>query len=204
MTTKDNLVQESIFINSNYSFYKHLKFVIYQSDLVAKEILSKNVSSEYNGITRLLPLISGKAVYLNKSLINLDNTEDFEIRIETLENQYDFENTAENEKVVDLKYEHIHFSSIFEKQFISWWEEDIKNRVNRKYNGLKNANSICQFARQVRNSFGHSGINVTVNNCTEPVWNGLNLKANNGIDIYSVLSIADLINLWLEFEHNEL
>ncbi|SDM02548.1 hypothetical protein [Kriegella aquimaris] len=203
MTTNNNLVMKWISIKSDYSFYTHLKLVIIQSDLVAKEILSKSVNSEYNGITRFLPIISRKAVYLNKNIINLDNTEDYEIGIKTQENQYDFENPAQKGKVVDLAHEHIHLSSIFEKQFINWWEEDIKNRIHEKYNGLKNASPICQFTRQVRNSFGHSGINVTANNCMDPIWNKLNLKATNGIDIYAVLSIADLINLWIEFEHDE-
>jgi hypothetical protein len=181
-----------------------LKLVINQSDLVAKDMLSKNANAKYNGIVRLMPIISRKAVYLNKNLINLNNSEDFEIRIESQKKQYDFENPAENEKVVDLEFEHIHLSSIFEKQYINWWEEDVKNTINQKYNGIKNANSICQFARQVRNSFGHSKISVTAENCTDPIWNGLNLKNKNGKDIYEVLSIADLINLWIDFENEEL
>lgn len=200
----NQLEQKSIYVTKNHSYYKHLKFVIYQSDIVAKDILSKNTKSEYNGVTRFLPFISGKSVFLNISTINLDNSNDFEIRTQKTKNKYDFNNPRENEKVVDLKYEHVHLSSIFEKQFINWWETNIKNKISYKYNGLNNANSICQFARQVRNSFGHSKINVTTNNCAEPIWNGLNLKNNNGEDIFKVLSIADLINLWIEFEKEEL
>jgi hypothetical protein len=63
---------------------------------------------------------------------------------------------------------------------------------------------MCQFATQIRNSFGHSQVNVTANNCADPIWNGLNLKNKNGKNIYSFISIAGFINFWIEFEKNEL
>jgi hypothetical protein len=52
--------------------------------------------------------------------------------------------------------------------------------------------------------FGHSQVNVTVSNCPYPIWNGLNLKNCNGQNIHSLLTIADFINFWIEFENLEL
>lgn len=68
----------------------------------------------------------------------------------------------------------------------------MKERVLSKYQILNNVNSFCQYARQIRNSVGYSKINVTVTNCDEPIWNGLNLKLNNGMDIYSIMTILQL------------
>lgn len=194
---------EQVFINESFSYYNGLKHVIKQADLINKEIFSKN-DKPYNGIFSLLSHISKKTVFCNINLIDFSNTDDYEIQRQIQDGIYSESRAESNHKIIDLIYEHEQFTSVLEKQFIKWWEEDIKERVTQKYNGIRNANSVCQFARQIRNAFGHSQINITVSNCDDPIWNGLNLKDNNGKNIYEIMSIADFINFWIEFEQLEL
>ena len=199
----DKFPIEQTFIKANFSFYKNLKFIIKQGDIVNKEIFSRK-EREYNGIYALEALISEKSVFCNSNLIDFENNNEYEIQRQEQEGPIDIINPESNQTVVSIIYEFEQFTSVLEKQFIKWWEEDVKNRIITKYGDLKKASSICQFARQIRNSFGHAQINITVNNCPDPIWNSLNLKNYNGQNIYSLLTVADFINFWIEFEQEEL
>lgn len=194
---------EQFYVKSTLSFYKNLKFVIKQADIVNKEIFSRENRS-YNGIFSLEAFVSKKTVFCNANLIDFNNQDDYEIQLQEQVGNIDIQNPESDQTVVSIVYEHEQFTSVLEKQFIKWWEEDVKDRIVVKYGELKNANSMCQFARQIRNSFGHSQVNVTAHNCPDPIWNGLNLKKNNGKNIYTLLTVADLINFWIEFEESEL
>ena len=195
---------EQFYIQSTFSFYKNLKFVIKQADIVNKEIFSRE-NKNYNSIFSLEAFVSQKTVFCNANLIDFNNNDDyFEIQLQQQVGNIDIQNPESNQTVVSIVYEHEQFTSVLEKQFIKWWEEDVRDKIITKYGELKNANSMCQFARQLRNSFGHSKINVTANNCLDPVWNGLNLRNNNGKNIYTLLTVGDIINFWIEFEKSEL
>ncbi len=88
--------------------------------------------------------------------------------------------------------------------YMEWWEKEVKDIIISQYGGLKKANSICQFARQIRNAFAHSKINITVEACSDPIWKGLNLLEHNGKNLTDLLTTADFINFWIEFEEAEL
>ena len=194
---------EQNFIESNFSYYENLKFIIKQADIVNKEIFSIE-QKEYNGVFALESYISGKTVFCNANLIDFKSQSNYEIQRQNQDGNYDVEKPEINQTVISIVYEHEQFTSVLENQFIKWWEEDILHRIISKYGQLKNANSICQFARQIRNSFGHSKVNVTANNCVDPIWNGLNLKNKNGQNIYSLMTVADFVNFWIEFEKTEI
>ncbi len=194
---------ETFFIKPGFSYYQNLKFVIKQGDLVNKEI-SYREKTQYNGVFSLISSISEKTVFCNADLIDFGNQGEYEIERQKQNGNYDVEKPESNQIVMPIIFEHEQFTSVLEKQFIKWWEKDVKDKIISKYGQLKDANPICQFARQIRNSFGHSGINVTTNNCADPIWNGLNLKNRNGQNIHSLVSIADFVNFWIEFEQIEL
>ncbi len=195
---------EQIFISKDYSFYKNLKFIIKQAELVQKELFKKNNSRNFNGISALESGISNKTVFINSKLIDFETDKPYELQRQLKVGQLDLEETNSNQTIIDLHYEYEHFVSVLEKQYIKWWEEEVRENITAKYNGLKNASELCQFARQIRNAFGHAEINITVNNCPDPIWNQLNLKEYNGSDIHTILTVADIINLWIEFEKLEL
>ncbi|MFV7233890.1 hypothetical protein [Flavobacterium sp. ZB4R12] len=192
-------------ITSEHSFYKQLKVIIKQADLVTREIFNVNSNpNPFNGILLLENKISNRIVCFNSNLINFSNSDTFEIERQIKIDDFDVSAVANNQRIIDLVYEHEQLSSVIETQFINWWEENIKNFVVTKYSKMEKANSICQFARQIRNGFGHSGISINVNNCPDPIWNSLNLKNYQGEKIFSLITIADLINFWIEFEEVEL
>lgn len=195
---------EKVFITKDYSFYKNLKFIVKQAELVQKELFRKNNSQNFNGISALESGISNRTVFINSNLIDFESERPYELQRQLKVGQINLKEIKPNQTIIDLHYEYEHFVSVLEKQYIKWWEDGVREKISEKYKGLKNANELCQFARQIRNAFGHADINITTNNCPDPIWNQLNLKEYNGNDIHTILTVADIINFWIEFEKLEL
>lgn len=194
---------EQIFVRNENTFYKELKTVIKQAELVSTEIFSKN-KKEFNGTQLLQCNISEYNVGVNSNIIDFSsNNKSYEIQRQKIVCREDDEIKAKH-RIINITYEHEQLSTVIEKQFLNWWENKIKDIIYSKYGRLNNANEMCQFARQLRNSFGHSKINITVDIPNQPTWKGTNLIHYNGHNIFEVISFADIINFWIEFERAEL
>src|SRR5690554_2177850 len=196
---------EKYIITENISFYKHLKSIIRQDYLVSKEFFYEN-EKPFNPIKILVAFISEKTICFNPELININNVYPYEIERQIQIGSGKVENV--NNKiinVVDATPEYQQLCRLAEKQFIDWWENGVGGKIKEKYGSLNNANSKCQFARQLRNAFAHSKINVDQNlKCPEPIWNYLNLKKFYGHQVFELMSLGDLVNFWIDFEETEL
>ncbi|MEM0578305.1 hypothetical protein [Flavobacterium polysaccharolyticum] len=194
---------EQIFVREDNTFYKELKTIIKQAELVSIEIFSKN-NQEFNGIQLLQCTISEFNVAVNSNIIDFSNNDkSYEIQRQKIVENEDDEIKVKH-KIINLTYEHEQLATVIEKQFLNWWEKKVKKIIHSKYGGLDNANNLCQFARQLRNSFGHSKINITINIQNQPIWKNINLIDYNSRNIFEVVSFADIINFWIEFERIEL
>jgi hypothetical protein len=194
---------EQIFVGENNTFYKELKTVIKQAELVSLDIFAKN-NQEFNGIQLFQSNISEFNVGINSNIIDFSSNDQlYEIQRQKIVENEDDEIKVKH-KIISLTYEHNQLATVIEKQFLNWWENKVKDIIHTKYNGLNNANSLCQFARQLRNSFGHSKINITINIQNQPIWKDINLIEYNGRNIFEVVSFADIVNFWVEFERVEL
>lgn len=194
---------EQIFVSENNTFYKELKTVIKQAELVSLEIFSKD-NQEFNGIQLFQCNISEFNVCINSNIIDFSSKDkSYEIQRQKIVENEDYKIDFKH-KTISLTYEHNQLATVIEKQFINWWESKVKDIIHKKYNGLNNANSLCQFARQLRNSFGHSKINITINIQNQPIWKDINLIEFNGQNIFEIVSFADIVNFWVEFEKIEL
>lgn len=196
---------EKYVVTNSHTFYKQLKSIIWQDYLISKEIFEKN-QKPFNSIKLLSAYISKNTVCFNPNLININNTDNYEI-----ERQVQIgvgkvnHNIIEDLIIVSAIPEYEQLCMLAEKQFIDWWENEVSHIIELKYKGMNNANSICQFARQLRNAFGHSKVNIKENlKSVDPVWCYLNLKQFNGQKVFDLISLADLVNFWIEFEDKEL
>lgn len=196
---------EKYVVTKRHSFYKQLKSIIRQDFLVSKEIFDEN-QKPFNPVKVLVAFISEKTICFNPDLININNSNDYEIERQIQIGSGNIENVnSENFSVVSAIPEYEQICSLVEKQFIDWWETDVSQRIKTKYGKLDNANSRCQFARQLRNAFGHSKINIHQNlQCADPIWQYLNLKKFSGQKVFELMSLGDLVNFWIEFEETEL
>ena len=196
---------EQYVVPKRHSFYKQLKSIIRQDFLVSKEIFDEN-QKPFNPVKVLVAFISEKTICFNPDLININNSNDYEIERQIQIGSGNIENVnSENFSVVSAIPEYEQICSLVEKQFIDWWETDVSQRIKTKYGKLDNANSRCQFARQLRNAFGHSKINIHQNlQCADPIWQYLNLKKFSGQKVFELMSLGDLVNFWIEFEETEL
>ncbi|WP_159086024.1 hypothetical protein [Flavobacterium faecale] len=201
----DIYIPEKYIVTENHSFYKELKYIIRQDYLISKQIFEEN-QNKFNPIKILVAFISEKTVCLNPNLIDINNLNSYEIQRQI---QIGNPNLAKIDRAfstVSAIPEYEQLCSLAEKQFIDWWEEKICPKIILKYGKLNLANSKCQFARQLRNAFAHSKINIDKNLKCEikPVWQYLNLKEFNGEKVFDLMSLGDLINFWIEFEETEL
>ncbi|MBD0723902.1 hypothetical protein B6A10_01775 [Flavobacterium sp. L1I52] len=205
MIPNDIYTPEKYIITESHTFYKQLKSVIRQDYLISKEIFEEN-QKLFNPIKILAAFISEKTICFNPDLININNSEPYEIERQTQIGIGKVENiNSENFSVVSAIPEYEQLCSLAEKQFIDWWENEVCQRIITKYGGINKANSKCQFARQLRNAFGHSKINIQENlRCVDPIWQYLNLKKFPGQKIFELMSLGDLVNFWIDFEETEL
>lgn len=201
----DIYIPEKYIVTENHSFYKQLKYIIRQDYLVSKEIFEENQNS-FNPIKILTAFISEKTVCFNADLININNTYPYEIERQIQIGSANLEKVAGEFTVVSAIPEYEQLCSLAEKQFINWWEGEVCQKIILKYGKLNLANSRCQFARQLRNAFGHSKINIDEKlKCEiDPVWQYLNLKEFQGQNVFDLMSLGDLVNFWIEFEQTEL
>ncbi len=194
---------EQIFVKEDNTFYKELKTIIKQAELVSIEIYSKN-SQEFNGIQLFQCNVSEFNVAVNSNIIDFSsNNKSYEIQRQKIVENDDYKIKVKH-KIINLTYEHEQLATVIEKQFINWWEKKVKNIINIKYGSLDKANNLCQFARQLRNSFAHSKIKIKNNIPNQPIWQNINLIEYNNRNIFEVVSFADIINFWVEFERIEL
>lgn len=191
---------EYVDINKEFSYYEHLKYIIKNGAV----ILNKELGENFNGIYCFGSYLSDKNVFVNENLIEFKTKDIYEIQRQKRVGIMGRNNRPENSRVIDITYETDMINNVIASRFIEWWEGGVKDIIMSKYDGINNANSICQFARQVRNAFGHSKINITKRNCPDPVWKELNLLEHNGKNLTDLLKPADIINFWLEFESVEL
>lgn len=196
---------EKYLVTINHSFYKYLKNIIRQDYLISKEIFEEN-NQKFNPVKILGTYISEKTVCVNGGIIDINNNYSYEIERQIQIGKGSLEKIDREYKVVNAIPEFEQLCSLTEKQFIDWWEESVREKINSKYGKLDKANSMCQFARQLRNAFGHSSIDVYENaKCiNDPVWQYLNLKNFPGKKVFDLMTIGDLVNFWIEFEETEL
>lgn len=195
---------EKYIVTENHSFYRHLKSIIRQDYLISKEIFEEN-KKDFNPIKILPAFISEKTICINPILIDINSSNPYEIERQIQIGKASEEKINDNFTIVSAIPEYEQLCSLAEKQFINWWEESVCQKIIIKYGRLNYANSKCQFARQLRNAFGHSKINVDENlKCEEPIWQYLNLKNFSGQKIFDLMTLGDLINFWLDFEETEL
>lgn len=201
----DIYIPEKYLVTENHSFYKHLKCIIRQDYLVSKEIFEES-KKEFSPIKILPAFISEKTVCFNAELININNSNSYEIERQLQIGSANLHKISGDFIAVSAIPEYDQLCSFAEKQFINWWEEKVCQKIILKYGKLNLANSQCQFARQLRNAFGHSKINIDAKLRCEisPVWQYLNLKEFQGQKIFDLMSLGDLVNFWIEFEKTEL
>lgn len=195
---------EKYIVTENLSFYNHLKSVIRQDYLVSKEFFEEN-GKPFNPIKILVAFISEKTICFNPDLININNFNPYEIERQIQIGSGKLEDVnSKNISVVNATIEYQQLCSLAEKQFIDWWENGVCIRIKEKYGSLNKANSKCQFARQLRNAFAHSKVNINQNQrCKEPIWQYLNLNSFNGYKVFELMSLGDLVNFWIDFEETE-
>ena len=199
----DIYTPEKYNITKDHSFYKQLKYIIRQDYLISKQIFEENCK-QFNPIKILPAFISEKTVCINSDLIDINNSMPYEIERQIQIGNASADKIIGKATIVSAVSEHEQLCDLAEKQFINWWEEFACQKIISKYKKLNNANSNCQFARQLRNAFGHSKINIDKNlNCDDPIWQYLNLKNFPGQKIFSLMSLGDLINFWIDIEETE-
>jgi len=194
--TNDVYEIESVDISKEFSYYEHLKYIIKNGAL----IFNKELGEDFNGIYCFWSCLSDKNVFVNENLIEFKTEDIYEIQRQKRVGIMGRNNRPENSRVIDITYETDMINNVIASRFIEWWEGGVKDIIMSKYDGINKANSICQFARQIRNTFGHSKIYITKRNCPDPIWKGLNLLEHNGGSITDLLTTADFINFWIEFE----
>jgi len=163
--TNDIYDIEYVDINKEFSYYEHLKYIIKNGAV----ILNKELGENFNGIYCFGSYLSDKNVFVNENLIEFKTKDIYEIQRQKRVGIMGRNNRPENSRVIDITYETDMINNVIASRFIEWWEGGVKDIIMSKYDGINNANSICQFARQVRNAFGHSKINITKRNCPDPV-----------------------------------
>lgn len=200
----DIYLPEKYLVTENHSFYKHLKSIIRQDYLISKEIFEEN-NTNFNPIKIFAAFISEKTVCTNSDLIDINTSHSYEIERQIQIGNASVEKINGKFTVVSAIPEYEQLCSLAEKQFINWWEEGACKKIIFKYEKLNQSNSKCQFARQLRNAFGHSKINIDINlKCEDPVWQYLNLKNFPEQKIFDLMTLGDLVNFWIDFEETEL
>lgn len=189
------------FIHPSFTFYKNMRNIIYEADILQDRIWMDAQKIRTNHIHCFEGGISNRNYSVNAE--NISKVEFIELlyteKLKNIEHS-DFENAIITP--VELEYKRELFDIVINQEIIEWWER-IKQIIYDKYNGTKNYNHHCQFARHLRNGAGHNGIKIDNEDEVDPIWKGLNLKGHRGKQIRDILTEADIFDFWIDFEMTE-
>ena len=198
----ENPITEVI-IEKKHSFFNGLRNIIHQGDILTDRIWKEKGKEWKQGNQIFEGDISNRNYFVNEGLIKDDNYpvlyQERTAELKTLKGGEGYEATE-----AELSYHRELFDNCIEKEIINWWEGGMGNLVIARYGKIDLAPEICQFARQCRNACGHLGVNITTTKGPDPIWKGVNLKSHQGKKLREILTEADFIDFWIDFERTEL